>query len=114
MLNSSRGQLFQGCVIERLGPISAGTLQSTPAGPLQPRGLAGLRLGSGVLPKNQANARPKSVYHDLYVARLAADRTGRRSTHPVLYLLLIIAIGACALWGVMDLLARVTGIDWPI
>ena len=47
-------------------------------------------------------------------ALAAADRTGRRSTHPVLYLLLIIAIGACALWGVMDLLARVTGIDWPI
>jgi len=47
-------------------------------------------------------------------ALAAADRTGRRSTHPVLYLLLIIAIGACALWGAMDLLARVTGIDWPI
>jgi len=26
----------------------------------------------------------------------------------------MIAIGACALWGAIDLLARVTGIDWPI
>jgi hypothetical protein len=39
---------------------------------------------------------------------------GRRSTHPALALFLIVAIGACALWGAMDLLVRVTGIDWPI
>jgi len=36
------------------------------------------------------------------------------STHPVLGLLLTIAISACALWGAMDVLVRVTGIAWPI
>lgn len=35
-------------------------------------------------------------------------------TRYVLYLLMILAIGACALWGAMDLLVRITGIDWPI
>jgi len=38
----------------------------------------------------------------------------RRGLHPVLALLLIIAISACALWGAMDLLVRVTEIDWPV
>ena len=32
----------------------------------------------------------------------------------VLWLVLILAIGAYALWGAMDLLVRGTGIDWPI
>jgi hypothetical protein len=39
---------------------------------------------------------------------------GKRSAHPALGLLLIIVISACALWGAMDLLARIAGIDWPI
>jgi hypothetical protein len=32
----------------------------------------------------------------------------------VLCLLMILVIGACALWGAMDLVVRGTGIDWPI
>ena len=36
------------------------------------------------------------------------------SVRYILYLLLILAIGACALWGAMDLLVRGTGINWPI
>jgi hypothetical protein len=32
----------------------------------------------------------------------------------VLRLLITIAIGACALWGAMDLLVRFTGINWPL
>ena len=31
-----------------------------------------------------------------------------------LRLLVAIVIGACALWGAMDLLARCTGTDWPL
>lgn len=42
---------------------------------------------------------------------LYAQRSAGRD---ILRLLITIAIGAFALWGAMDLLARCTGIDWPL
>lgn len=38
----------------------------------------------------------------------------RMGVRYVLHLLTMLAIGACALWGAMDLFVRGTGINWPI